>query len=219
MEKLLLIIFIFLLSPISYAAPKVGKSAAARYFQKSGEDDVYRARKPSQINSENSGNEQNRQTDHYLTFGISNFASSEAYGWGDNAIDGHNSGKWGVDVSYRISQDEYLFDQAVRFSFNQYDLGTTINKLSFMYSITFPESETRFPLYFGAAAGPGLFLKQLPQESVISLDYQLFFGLRLFNVFDQTGFYVEGGLKNHILLLSDGQFNGSYVALGAVFLF
>ena len=74
-------------------------------------------------------------------------------------------------------------------------------------------------LNFGLAAGPGVFLKQVSGESSISFDYQLFLGLRLFNLFEQTGFYIEGGMRNHLLLTSDGQLNGTFVSAGAVFTF
>ena len=74
-------------------------------------------------------------------------------------------------------------------------------------------------LYFGFAAGPGIFFKQLEDESSLSLDYQLFLGLRLFNIFDSTGFYIESGLRNHLHITSDGQLNGTYFGAGAVFTF
>jgi hypothetical protein len=83
----------------------------------------------------------------------------------------------------------------------------------------FPDASSKFPLYFGGGIGPGIFLNQIPDESSVSLDYQLFAGVRFFDVFRNTGFFVEAGLKDHFLLTSDGQFNGTYAALGLVFTF
>lgn len=243
MEKVILIFSLILSSHIALSAPKVGKAAAARYFQRNGNSD-YVGRVPSQAAANAPKEEEappvvrkpkaqvqpkerkisnvssNSQTDHYMMIGAGTFASSDSYNWGHGLSDPKKSGKWGADVTYRISQDEYLFDQALKLSFNQYEVDkTTVNKLGVLYSLTFPESETRFPLYFGVAAGPGFFLKQIEKESVLTLDYQLFFGIRVFNIFENTGLFVEGGLKNHINILTDGQFNGSFLSVGAVFLF
>jgi hypothetical protein len=44
-------------------------------------------------------------------------------------------------------------------------------------------------------------------------------GARFLNVIDTMGFMIETGLKNHIHLLSDGQFNGVFVNVGTVFTF
>lgn len=241
MEKVILIFSLILSSHAVFSAPKVGKAAAARYFQRNGNSD-YNGRSPSRAAAnapkeldepapvvrrpkapapkQRAVSNVSSQTDHYMMVGAGTFASSDSYNWGHGLSDPKKSGKWGADVTYRISQDEYLFDQALKLSFNQYEVDqTTVNKLGVLYSLTFPEAETRFPLYFGVAAGPGFFLKQIDKESVLTLDYQLFFGIRVFDVFENTGIYVEGGLKNHIHILTDGQFNGSFLTVGAVFLF
>ena len=56
-------------------------------------------------------------------------------------------------------------------------------------------------------------------ESSLSLDYQLIAGARIFDVFENTGFLIETGMKNHVHLLSDGQFNGVFLTVGSVFTF
>lgn len=128
--------------------------------------------------------------------------------------------KFGIDLTYRISQYNNLLDQAVRVSYNEYEpITKKATKMSFMYALTLPDAGSKFPLYFGFAAGPGIFFKQLEDESSLSLDYQLFLGLRLFNIFDSTGFYIESGLRNHLHITSDGQLNGTYFGAGAVFTF
>lgn len=201
---------------LSYAnAPKVGRRAAARYFQ-----------------SESSGNEHeiaNQKVassveplsaeDHFLAFGFSNYVSSDAYKWGQGGKE-VDVGKWGLDMMYRIGQFSNVIDQGIRISYNEFEaVSKRASKLSFMYGLTLPDAGSQFPLYFGAAMGPGVFLNQLENESSLTLDYQMYLGLRLFNIFEKTGFYVEGGLRNHLQLTSDGQLNGSYISAGGVFTF
>jgi hypothetical protein len=62
-------------------------------------------------------------------------------------------------------------------------------------------------------------IKQIADESILALDYSLVAGARFLNVIDTMGFMIETGLKNHIHLLSDGQFNGVFVNVGTVFTF
>ena len=193
-------------------APKVGKSAAAKYFAKNPEEQVKIARTTASevvgLGSE----------ERYLAFGASLFTKSESYNWGGNGKE-EDVGKYGLDMTYRLSESNYV-DYALRVSYSEYtSRNQKANKMSFMYSATLPDAGSKFPLYFGAAAGAGVFFTQLPDESPVSLDYQLFLGLRIFNLFDSTGFYVEGGMKNHVQLTSDGQLNGTYFSAGAIFTF
>jgi hypothetical protein len=51
------------------------------------------------------------------------------------------------------------------------------------------------------------------------LDYQLIAGARFFDVFENAGFFIESGLKNHLQLWDQGQFNGTFLSAGAVFTF
>lgn len=208
-------LFLILISTMNvYAnAPKVGKRAAAKYFQaqnSSSETESYN-REPA---SEPLGSQ-----DHYLALGFGSFTQSDVYKWGQDSKQ-EDVGKFGVDMTYRLTSDDSLFDQALRVSYNEFKpAGQHSSKLSFMYAMMLPDASSQFPLYFGIAAGPGVYLKQISEESSLSLDYQLFLGLRLFNVFESTGFYIEGGLRNHLHLASDGQFNGTFISAGAVFTF
>lgn len=197
-------------------APVVGKRAAAKYFQSKGmaqaDPTSYEPRYPSSIESLSS-------QDHYLAVGISSYTNTKAYNWGSDTSE-DDVGKAGVDMSYRLNQDYELFDQMVRVSYSEFKpVGKRATKMSFLYGITFPDAGSQFPLYFGLAAGPGIFFKQIEGESSLALDYQMFVGLRLFNLFEKTGFFVEGGLKNHLHITSDGQLNGTFVSAGAVFTF
>ena len=196
-------------------APKVGKRAAARYFQSESsgsEAEVANQKVASSVESLSA-------EDHFLAFGFSNYVSSDAYKWGQ-ADKEEKVGKWGLDMMYRIGQYSNVIDQGIRVSYNEFEaVSKRASKLSFMYGLTLPDAGSQFPLYFGAAMGPGVFLNQLENESSLTLDYQMYLGLRLFNIFEKTGFYVEGGLRNHLQLTSDGQLNGSYISAGGVFTF
>lgn len=216
MNKLILLIFV-LGSQLSYAnAPKVGRSAAAKYFQAQNKSQDYTTdepqRSPSSIESLS-------DQEHYLAVGLGSFTQTDSYNWGSSTKE-EDIGKYGIDMTYRLAQEGYLFDQALRVSYNEFKpANERATKLSFMYAMTLPDAGSKFPLYFGLAAGPGVFLKQLEGESSLSFDYQLFLGLRLFNVFEKTGFYIEGGMRNHLLITSDGQLNGTFISAGAVFTF
>lgn len=223
MEKIKLFSAVFFLSSLvtfnaSAEAPKVGKKAAAKYFQaqnKSGgaaEDTSYVPRKPAAVQTLDS-------SDHYLTVSLGKMTSSDAYKWGQDSKETDVGGML-FDLTYRLTMDESLYDQGVRISYADFTpAGQRAQKLSFMYAMLLPDAGSQFPLYFGLAAGPGVFMKQLSGESSLTLDYQLLLGLRLFNVFNKSGFSLEGGLRNHLQLTSDGQFNSVYVSAGAVFTF
>jgi hypothetical protein len=193
-------------------APKVGREAAARYFQ----NEKNAEKRGTASESEGSSG---KRKGHYMAVGFGTFSESTAYNWGQNGKE-DKIGKWGADLTYRLDEQEYLFDQSLKVSYAQYGpVNQEASKLSFLFAMTLPEAGSKFPLYFGAAGGLGLFLKQLSDESVISLDYQLYLGLRTFNVFDTMGLFVEGGLRNHLQVTSDGQFNGTFLSLGSVFVF
>jgi hypothetical protein len=222
---LFLALSLFIQTQAYATAPKVGRNAAAKYFQSGNkvgdsrfsqagdqEEEAAPRRYPSNIDSLSS-------EQRYLAFGLSNYMSSDAYNWGMSGKE-ESIGKWGLDMTYRVSEYNNLMDQAVRVSYTEYKpAGKRASKMSFMYALTLPDAGSKFPLYFGFAAGPGIFFKQLEDESSLSLDYQLFLGLRLFNLFESAGFYVEAGLKNHLQLTSDGQVNGNYISVGAIFTF
>jgi hypothetical protein len=216
MNKIFVMLFIVMSSIAQANAPKVGRNAAAKYFQAKNKEQDYQAevqqRVPSSIESLS-------DQEHYLAVGLGSFSQTDSYNWGQSSKE-EAVGKFGIDMTYRLTHEGSLFDQALRVSYNEYKpVGERATKLSFMYALTLPDASSQFPLYFGIAAGPGIFLKQLSGESALSLDYQLFLGLRLFNVFDKTGFYVEGGMRNHLHITSDGQLNGTFISAGAVFTF
>ncbi len=199
-------------------APKVGKRAAAKYFQAknkdadTGEDAALVRHKPAAIETLDA-------KDHYLTVSLGKMTQSDAYNWGMNSKETDVGGTV-FDLTYRLTMDDALYDQGVRISYADFSpAGQRAQKLSFMYAMLLPDAGSQFPLYFGLAAGAGVFMKQLSGESALTLDYQLLLGLRLFNLFNKSGFSIEGGLRNHLHLTSDGQFNSVYATAGAVFTF
>lgn len=155
----------------------------------------------------------------YLKIHLGTFTDSEAYRWGDEDS-WTDKAKTNIGVTYRVgewtnSMDLFFRADLISYSFD----GEKPYKLSMMPVIAFPDSKSKFPLYFGGGIGAGIFLKQVSGESSISLDYNLLFGARFFDVLPVGGFFVESGLKGHVHLLSSGQFNGTYLSGGMVFNF
>lgn len=206
--------FLLLLWPLflsSYAfgqksQPVVGRDAAAKYFGKT--------REPAE--SDYGGGS---ASEHYLALHVGRYMASQSYEWSKDGQEddvGHNS----FGVTYRMGEWKSSMDLGLRIDYNEFEVaGEKPTKLSFMPILTFPDASSKFPLYFGAGMGLGVFFKQVSNKSAISLDYQLFAGARFFNVFENTGFFIEAGLKNHIFLLSTGQLNGTFLSAGLVFTF
>lgn len=191
----------------------VGRKAAQKYMgsHNSPENSEERSRETgSQLG----------QDDHYLAIHLGGFISDKAYNWGafDNETD---VGDATVGLTYRVGEWRNSMDLAVRVDYQGYGLkgGGSPSKISFLPVITFPDSSSRFPLYFGIGIGLGIFTHNVHDESALSIDYQIVGGARFFEVIGNTGFFIEAGLKNHFMILSDGQFNGTFVAAGPVFTF
>lgn len=194
----------------SSGPPVVGRRAAEKYMApKAG----------SSTSSEREVGSQLSSNDHYLAVHLGGYVSDNAYRWGsrDNQTD---IGDATVGVTYRIGEWVNSMDLALRLDYSAFGLADgTAGKLSFSPIITFPDASSRFPLYLGAGVGLGIFTKQIEKESALSFDYTLVLGARFFEVFANTGFFVEAGIKNSLFLLTDGQFNGTFVAVGPVFTF
>lgn len=157
--------------------------------------------------------------DHYLAIHFGRHLGSEVWDWNgtENNLD---LAQGTMGVTYRISEWNQLADYNLRVDFNEYHVGSErYYKISFLPLVTFPDAASQFPLYFGLGGGVGVFFRQSPGESSLSFDYQLIAGARFFNVYNSVGFFFEGGLKNHLLLLSNGQLNATFATLGTVFTF
>lgn len=190
------------------SAPKVGnnvgKGAAAKYLAKDTE--VLE------------GAERGVQNRQMLMILVGPYLDSTSYLWKGSA----KRTKVGI-ATYGVT---YLFDRwsaidvNFRGEFSEYKIDDDrLLKLSLMPLWTFPMWESDFPLYFGLGAGLGIFFRQVEDESNLSFDYQLVTGLRVPDLFEGVGFAMEFGLKNHLHILSDGQFNGTNISVGTVFSF
>jgi opacity protein-like surface antigen len=154
----------------------------------------------------------------YLDVHIGGFFDSQGYKWGHG--DQNHIGKFNAGIDYRLGEWVNSADFLLRVDFTSYSLDEgNARKLSVNAIVTFPDANSRFPLYFGAGIGPGFFIKQIPDQSVLALDYSILAGARFLNVIERLGFMVETGIKNHIHAFSYGQYNGIYVNVGTVWLF
>jgi hypothetical protein len=212
MSKSVLILITLIVPVLVFAgeAPRVGRKAAARYFEANPESN----RDPAQSDYNNSS----ATGESLLMIHAGAFTESTSYKWqGDPKQTGIGKATYGVTYLY----DHWgKIDTNIRLDFIEFKLGEDrATKLSLMPLWTFPMAETRFPLYFGFGAGVGIFFTQIEGESNLSLDYQLLAGARFLDIIDNLGAFVEYGLKNHLHLLSDGQYNSTALSGGVVFTF
>ncbi len=182
----------------------VGKEAAAEYFQKNPDQPVQTERSSSS---------------HFMALHFGKLMNSESWDWGGSGkltdVGGNTYG-----LTYRFDEFSSSSDLNLRVDFIEYSINEDKPfKMSIMPLIIFPEANSKFPIYFGFGAGAGVFFKQVKGSSALSFDYQLITGARFFDVFENTGFFVEAGLKNHLHLLSSGQLNSAFLSGGAVFTF
>ncbi len=195
-------------------SPRVGRDAAREYMKKGHYPPV-----GSSETTEGSYGRSSSTGSHYIGLQVGRFLNSESYEWAlTEKID--QVAQTNFTIEYLISQEYANFDIGMRIEHTSYRvLEYSPAKVSVLASWTFPEVETRFPLYFGAALGPGFFVRQLPNESNLTLDYEIYMGLRFLEIQSAFGLSLEGGLKNHLHVLTNGQLNGNYMALGSTFLF
>lgn len=191
-------------------SPAVGRKAAEKYMAPHSAPAVRDDRAPDAGLG---------PQDHYLAVHLGAYVSDNAYRWGSHDNQS-NVGDATVGITYRIGEWTHTMDLAFRADYSAFGLDDgTASKISLLPMITFPDAASRFPLYLGAGLGLGIFTKQIDRESALSLDYEVVLGARFFEVFSNTGFFIEAGMKNSLFLLTDGQFNGTFVAVGPVFTF
>ncbi len=196
-------------TPPAQDEPSTGKGKANEYFQNRKKN----VRRPSEQSSANTG-----ATPRFMAVHVGTFFAGQAYRWSDS--DENNVGKLNAGVTYRLGEWVNSMDWSIRIEYTSYDLNNGgAKKLSFSPILTFPDANSRFPLYFGGGAGAGLFIQQVRGKSPVALDWQLFAGVRFLNVIERVGLMLETGLKNHVFVTSWGQFNGVFINLGAVFAF
>jgi hypothetical protein len=197
-------------APAPTATPRVGRKAAEKYMA---------PRTQTTTRTEAETESAVGPDDHFLAVHLGGFIDDTAYKWGRDEPQ-KKTGNFNIGVTYRMGEWVNSMDLAGRAEYTTYTVdGKSASKLTFMPVITFPDAAAKFPLYFGAGLGLGIFTNQLGGESPISLDYSLFLGTRFFDIFRNVGFFLEFGIKNHLFLSSDGQFNGLFVAMGPAFTF
>ncbi len=187
---------------------QVGKKAADQYFIERQSNPQVRARK-SRARLANA---------HYLSLHLGGYIEDDSYVWGDG--DDVDVGRLSVGLSYQFGEWVNSTDLLMRIDFLSFRLKEgDSTKMSIMPLVTFPDAKSGFPLYFGAGVGAGVFFKQIEGESTLSLDYQMLVGARFFDVLGSVGMSLETGLRNHIHILSDGQFNSTFIQAGTIFVF
>ncbi len=201
--KVIFLGMIFILGPVLAEEPQVvGRDVARKYFEGAAPK-----------------SEESPSRNHYLALHFGRHLGSEVWDW-NGAESNSDLAQSSMGVTYRLSEWEQVADKNLRVDFNEFRLGAErFYKISFLPIFTFPDANSEFPLYFGIGGGLGVFFRQSAGESSLSFDYQLIAGARFFNVYNTVGFFLEGGLKNHLHLLSNGQLNATFAALGLVFTF
>ncbi len=183
-------------------ATEIGKEAAMKYF-------TGQSRKPATVITQNRA-EPDSEGVRSLSLALGGLVQTKSYGWADESMGG-----WSGELAYQ-SQTEY-FRTGYALDFQKFvDDEQELSKLAFLFSVSFPRRLT-FPVYIGASVGPGYFLKQKRDESELTLDYKGYMGLRLSQ--NNNLFFLEGGVKNHLNVLTDGQFIGWFVSSGVAYRF
>lgn len=154
----------------------------------------------------------------YLNFYIYNSLKDTAYSWGNSKQD--QLLKWSAGISYKWDNFGNFGDSIFKVKVSSFNIqGRSILKNSLLFGVSFPDIDSGFPFYFGTSIGAGFFFNQIPLESILSLDYQAYLGLRFVNIYNTMGAFVEWGLDNHFFVLSSGQYDNIYLAVGLSFVF
>jgi len=214
-------VFTFSFETVFAAQPKVGRKAASRFLANNRAEDSRSKKNDDENENEDRGGNRGgggASGDKLLMLGLGTYLNSKSYAWQGSASQ-DNVGRANYGLTYLFDQWNAI-DVNFRAEFIEYQLDKdNATKLSLLALWTFPSAESHFPLYFGGGVGPGVFFKQIKEESTLSLDYQLVAGFRFLDVVENFGFFLEVAMKNHLLLLSDGQLNGTAMNAGGVFTF
>lgn len=154
----------------------------------------------------------------YLNVYFYNSIKDRSYSWAINKqsqiLD------WNAGISYKWDHFGNFGDAIFKIKFSSFTIDEqSVFKNTLLLGVSFPDINSGFPIYFGAAAGGGVFFGQAYSESVLSLDYQIYVGLRFTQIYKNLGSFLEWGLDNHFFLLSSGQYDNTYLAVGLSFVF
>lgn len=198
--------------------PIVGKKAAEKYFPAPVEEEVKADPSYEAQPAEPAAAPGRSSTEEMMMLGLGSFLNSETYNWNGSAKQ-ENVGRITYGFTYML-EEESKYDINLRVDFTEYRVVTErAFKMSVLPVLTFPRFTADFPIYFGVGLGLGIFFVQVPDESSLSFDYQLLGGARFMDVIENAGLFVELALKNHLLLTTNGQFNGISLTAGGVFNF
>jgi hypothetical protein len=197
------------------AAPLVGKDAARKYMRPNRES----AGTGESSASLSSSGGHHSSGDHILMLQAGGYVNSDVWKWnGDERLQKVGRNTYGL--TYKTGDWSSGIDANLRVDFSEFQIGEERPfKMSLMPLLTFPDADSHFPLYFGVGAGVGIFFKQIENASNLSFDYQLVAGVRLMDLFESAGIVFEGGLKNHLHVLSLGQYNSVFLDAGLIFAF
>lgn len=191
-------------------APRTGEGAARQYFTD---------RNSGGASTDAASDSYGSSGVRYMAIQFGTFMSDTQHRWGVLSRE-DDVGDLTLGVTYRFGEWVNSMDLMGRIEYQTYDIDTEKpKKLSVLPMISFPDARSGFPLFFGAGAGLGIFFDQAPDESELSVDYQIVGGVRFMNMFPSGGLIVETGLKGHFHLLGSGQFSGTFVSVGGAFTF
>ncbi|MCB0379169.1 MAG: hypothetical protein KDD33_11820 [Bdellovibrionales bacterium] len=201
--KILLSLALTFLTQPCWAA-QTGKKAAQKYFVKKGEE----GRSTASTSITSAGNYKG-----LFTLSAGTLFASKSYNWAEQ----QSPTGWSLQLDYHRRLKSSFFATVYQLEMQKFQTSPReASKLSFLFGVTVPKN-LEFPVYIGVAAGPGIFLKQLAGESLLTLDYKGFVGLR-YNQ-DHSQFFLESGVKNHVNVLSDGQLSSWFLASGVAYKF
>ena len=191
----------------------IGKEAADSYLKK-------RKANPEAAESRTSPRS-SQGAPHYLQLHIGSSVNDNSNNWdGPDGREEDVEVDWNIGVTYRLGEWVNSSDFMLRLEYTTFDVGSeSPRKISLVPMLFFPDASSRFPLYFGIGAGIGAFTSQTEDESDITLDYQAVAGVRLYELVGSAGVFVEVASKNHLHLVSSGQYNGVMVSFGTIFTF
>lgn len=206
--RLVSLMFLFFwqcsLSPSVHAA--TGKAAALKYFQHKKKKSSAAAQVSSRAAVREPGAHQ------MLTLAVGSLLNGKSYHW----IEDDDFGGWTAEASY-VDAASGTFANGFHLELQNFVQGDEkLSKISALVSFIFPR-RLSFPVYIAVAAGPGYFVKQRKNESEFSIDYKSYIGFRLDD--DHSQYFLQSGVKNHIHMLSDGQFIGWFVSSGVAYKF
>lgn len=200
--KSVFLVVIMLSAGLPGLGAETGKSAAMKYFTPKAKKQQT-TRGPAAAHASGGS--------RLLSISMGSLISSKSYQWeGDDFLG------WNIEAAY-LSEGDGWFGQGIQLEMQKFAVGEQeLAKVALLFSLTFPR-RLSFPVYLGVAAGPGFFLKQTEDESDLTFDYKAYVGLRLNQ--PRAQYFLQSGVKNHLHVLSDGQFIGWFVSSGVAYKF